>query len=100
MAKLKVMIGFTRYKDAELNQKANHILQCMTGNPHFVTTTPKLADIETAINNYGDALGKVIDGTKQDTVLKNQARNTLEILLAQLGLYVQLNNNDDPAIIL
>lgn len=100
MATQKVIIGFSRYKDAALNQKANHILGCMTGNAHFPTPTPKLADVETANANYGNALAKAVDGTKQDTVLKNQARAALETVLAQLGLYVQLNSNNDPAIML
>ncbi|OIR13263.1 hypothetical protein GALL_56480 [mine drainage metagenome] len=100
MATPRVKVSFSTYTDSGFYQKSEHILQSMTGNPNFATPTPTLADVQTAITKYSDALGKVIDGTKQDTVLKNQARKELEALLHDLGLYVQLNGKNDEAIIL
>jgi hypothetical protein len=100
MATNRVRISFKNYKDAELEQKAQHIVQSLTGNSNFSTPNPSLADVQTAINKYGDALSKAVDGSKQDTAVKNQARADLESLLHDLGLYVQLTGKDDPSIIL
>ena len=82
MSSLRVKVSFKSYKDAELVQKTDHILQSMTGNANFTTPAPTLAVVQTANDKYSTALGKVVDGTKQDTILKNQARADLEDLLA------------------
>ena len=100
MITTKVVTSFQRYKDTDLNQKAQHIVDSLTGNAHFPTPIPTLADVQTSITAYAAALAKAIDGSKQDTVLKNQARDMVETLLGKLALYVQLNSNDDPAIML
>ena len=96
----KVTTNFGKYKDTDLNQKAQHIVDSLTGNAHFPTPAPALTVLQTAITDYANALAKAVDGSKEDTVLKNQARDGLEKLLVKLALYVQLNSNDDPAIIL
>lgn len=100
MTTTKVITSFQRYKDTDLNQKAQHIVDSLTGNAQFPTPIPSLTDLQTAITAYATALAKAVDGSKQDTVIKNQARDTVETLLSKLALYVQLNGNDDPAIIL
>ena len=100
MSTTKVLIGFSNYKDTDLDQKAQHILQCMTGNVNFPSPLPTLADLQTVITAYSNALGKAVDGTRQDTALKNQARAALEDLLRNLGMYVQMNSHNDPAIML
>ena len=94
----RVRVSFKSYKDAELFQKTEHILQNMTGNANFATPSPTLIAVKAANDKYSLALGKVVDGTKQDTILKNQARADLEALLHDLGMYVQLNSNGDDAI--
>ncbi len=96
----KVVTRFARYKDADLEQKAQHILTSLTGNAHFPTPTPALTELQAAITAYSTALEKAMDGTKQDTAVKNQARDVLETVISKLALYVQLNGNDDVAIIL
>ena len=100
MSTIRVKVSFTTYTDAGLYQKSEHILQCMTGNPNFASPTPALTALQAAITKYSDALGKVVDGTRTDTALKNQARAELEAILHDLGLYVQLNGKNDEAIIL
>ncbi len=100
MLTLKVKIGFKIYTDSGFYQKSEHIEQCMTGNPNFLTPTPTLLVLQAANVKYSGALAKAIDGTKQDTALKNQARAELEAILHDLGLYVQLNGKNDEAIIL
>ena len=98
MTNQRVKIGFKAFKDAELLQKTEHILQSMTGNANFATPSPTLIIVKAAYDKYSLALGKVVDGTKQDTILKNQARADLEDLLQSLGLYVQVTSNGDEAI--
>ena len=100
MGTLRVRISFRNYKDTDLEQKAQHVMQCMTGNANFINPTPTLAEVQACIDKYAIALGNVVDGSKQDTAIKNQARVSLESLLHNLGLYVQLNSKDDEAIML
>ena len=100
MSTVRVKINFKSFTDSGFYQKSQHIIQCMTGNPNFVNPSPTIADITAKAAKYGDALAKVIDGTKQDTAIKNQVRAELEIMLHDLGLYVQLNGKNDEAIIL
>ncbi len=100
MSSLRIRVSFKNYKDTDLEQKAQHIMQCMTGNANFTNPTPTLAEVQTCIDKYAIALGNVVDGSKQDTVIKNQTRVSLESLLHNLGLFVQLNSKDDEAIML
>ena len=100
MSKIRVRISFRDYKDAELEQKAQHIVQSLTGNAAFPNPTPALADVQTAISKYAAALANAIDGSKQDTAIKKQSRDDLEGLLHDLALYVQLTGKDDAAVIL
>ena len=100
MTNQRVKIGFKTYKDAELFQKTEHILQSMTGNANFATPSPTLIAVKIANDKYSLALGKVVDGTKQDTFLKNQARADLEDLLQNLGMYVQINSTGDETMML
>ncbi len=100
MSTPRVKISFRSFKDAELVQKTEHILQSMTGNADFASPIPSLVAVKAAKDKYSIALGKALDGTKQDTSLKNQARADLEGLLHDLAMYVQLNGKGDEAIII
>lgn len=102
MGNFKVSINFSSnvYSDSELANKANFILEKMTGNAYFETPAPPLSELRTANDNYVASLAKMESGSKEDTVVKNNNRVTLENVLKVLAAYVQTTSNGDEAIIL
>lgn len=98
MKKIKVVTSFSRFPQTKLLQKAQMILQCMTGNANFPTPTPDLTSLGTAIGDFSQALANPI--SKANTALKNQLRAVLIALLNQLALYVQMNCNNDETVAL
>ena len=100
MASPKILTSFSRYRDAELDQKANFIIDSMTDNAHFPAPLPSIADITTANNEYIAARSAAETGDKEAIAFKNQKREALEYLLHKLGLYVEATANDDEAVLL
>lgn len=89
MRKRKIIIDFSKVRDNDLNEKSDHILKSMDGNPNFTTPKPELNKVREAAKNYSEALANAQDGSKEDTAIKNQKREELEDLLSALGRYVQ-----------
>ncbi|MDR3653580.1 MAG: hypothetical protein P4L34_11515 [Paludibacter sp.] len=102
MGNSKVSKDFStgKYTDAGLSSKTNFIVGEMTDNAAFATPIPLLKDVTDANNEYIVALGKVEYGSKADTVIKNNLRAALTVLLKQLADYVQTTSNGDEARIL
>ncbi len=84
----KISTGFGSYSDANLEQKAQYILDQMTGNGTFPAPAPSLEDLSSAITAYSNALVAAAGLDRTQVALKNEARQTLEVLLAKLGMYV------------
>lgn len=95
----KLKISFSRFSDAALEIKARQIQQDMTGNPAFTSPIPTLADLGIAIDAYSVALVNAADLGRINVAEKNQRRETLELLLAQLGMYVMYIANGDTFIL-
>jgi len=100
MATPKILTSFSRYRDAELDQKANFIIDSMTDNTHFPEPVPAIDDVRTANQEYIAARSAAETGDKEAIAFKNQKREALEYLLHKLGLYVEATANDDEAILL
>lgn len=96
----KVLINFSRYKDGDLLTKAHHIVTSITGNSHYPTPLPTLADVKASVEAYERALANAANGGRTLTTIKRQARSTLETLLCTLALYVQLEGDGDIPVIL
>lgn len=93
----KIRTGFSGYKDADLSVKAAVIIASLTGNPNFANPVPPLADVQAALTAFDTALTNMGTGNKDATVIKNRCRATLEALLTDLGLFVQLHSKGDEA---
>ena len=100
IAKVSVDFSSNKFSDLELSQKAMHVGKEMRNNPNFITPTPELPVLETAMGDYEMALTNAEDGRKEDTVIKNDRRKILENILKPLAEYVQLTSGGDEAIIL
>jgi hypothetical protein len=95
----KVSISFSNYTDANLENKAEHILASMTGNPAFADPIPTLAQLQDAVTAYSNALVAAAGLGKNAVAEKNKSRKNLEALLKQLGMYVMYVANGDIAIL-
>lgn len=102
MNSTKISINFSsgKYTDSELNVKANHIIEKMTGNAAFPTPEPTLEAVQEASDTYYNALDNVHDGSKEDTARKNHLRLTLEGLLRDLAAYVLRVSQGNDVLIL
>jgi hypothetical protein len=84
----KITTSFSGYSDANLEQKAAYILEKMTGNDFFPAPVPTMEDFGASISAYNAALTAAAGLDRVKVALKNEARLSLEILLAKLGMYV------------
>ena len=102
MSDAKVLINFSSsvYTDLEVGNKSDDIIEMMTNNPNFPIPLMELDALMAANTTYQASLINLKNGTKEDTVIKNQNRRVLEKALKNLGLYVQIKSNGDEAIIL
>ena len=98
----KVLSDFSpnKYSDAKLEFKVYHILDQMTNHPGFPDPSPSLSTITTANNKYSAALTQQKKGGRVYTVIKNQCRKQLQLLLKQLADYVQTKSGGDATLIL
>jgi hypothetical protein len=101
MGTTNVSIDFSsgKYTDMEFTVKAKGIIEKMTGNLLFPDPIPILDVVRTAFENFFNSLDDVGDGSKHDTIVKNNYRKALENLLKQLGSYVQWTSMGDPEMI-
>ena len=102
MSDAKVLINFSSsvYTDLEVGNKSDDIIEMMTNNPNFPIPLMELDALMAANTTYQASLINLKNGTKEDTVIKNQNRRVLEKALKNLGLYVQIKSNGNEAIIL
>src|ERR1035437_6568021 len=102
MGNSRVIVDFstTKYTDARLRTKANHIIDKMYGNPHFVDLQPLLITLREATTTYIAALAKTQSSSKENTALKNQARAALIVVLKQIAARVQTISDGDRTLIL
>ncbi|WP_266364895.1 fibronectin type III domain-containing protein [Tellurirhabdus rosea] len=95
MTAVKITTGFSTYRDKELDQKAQYVLASLTNNSNFPNPTPTLADLQTAVTDYQQALVKAAGGARQDTLEKNLKRESLIRMLDKLAAYVQFMGKDN-----
>jgi hypothetical protein len=102
MTKTKVLTSFSngKFTDLEISDKGDFIVYKMTGNEYFPNPEPTLIKVSSVIADYKNAYTKAQDGTKADTVAKNNLRIALEAILKDLGDYVQRTSNGDEVMIL
>ncbi len=84
----KISTSFSAYSDANLEQKAEYILEQMTGNLVFDKPAPTLVEVGSTLTAYSGALVEATGLDRTKVAIKNQARTNLEVMLAKLGMYV------------
>jgi hypothetical protein len=92
-------LGFKDLKPGDKVNKAKHIIKAMTGNPHFPSPIPSLADVDIAADALDNAQ-IALDGSKLKTVQRNAAEAILDSLMSSLQGYVDAASRQDKAKIL
>jgi hypothetical protein len=102
MSEVKVLLNFGRskYTDSALSSKTWHVIEKMTNNANFPDPLPSLEELENKVSAFDKALGKVQNGTKEDTYFKNELRVEFEKMMKNEGMYVQVASNGNVGIML
>jgi hypothetical protein len=96
----KVAISFLgRARDPDLIAASGRILAALTGNTHYATPQPTLAEVDAAQQAFVAAV-RAIDGRPVTRVTRDKARAVLVQLLRTLALYVQQASTGDREILL
>ena len=100
MRKPKLIVDSSNDSDSLMVTHSQGIVTKMTGNAHFPTPVPSLADVTTAITDLETSITGATSGDHAAVQLKEQKRKTLDDLLHQLALYVETESAGDPAVML
>jgi hypothetical protein len=98
--KSKVSLKLRSLSGAELLKLLRSVIEKMTNNPNFPTPIPSLTSMEAEIDEYEKSLSLASQGGKDQTANFNERRRKVELLLTQLGHYVEDTAQGSDAIIL
>jgi hypothetical protein len=93
----KLILSYSKLSDAQLNLKAQTVLDALSNNAYFPTTTPSIAQFASNVTAFNLALNKAATGDRQQIALKNQTRLTLISDMRQMALDVSSQANGDRA---
>jgi hypothetical protein len=96
----KVSLGFAKLSDTELDNFAQSVIDALTGNATYPSPPVTLANRQAATDDFTTKLAAAQSGGPADTAAKNNSRQTLVGMLRQLAAYVQINCNNDMALLL
>lgn len=82
----KINLNFKAYTDGALLILAQAIVLALSGNIFFPVLSPSLANLQTAINNYSDALAAAAQGGRNNVVVKNARKADLIKVLTSMAL--------------
>lgn len=100
MSKTKITTSFGKYSDANLEQKAELILDSLENNAFFTTPVPPLADLQSAVTAFDLSIIKAKEGGKIEQLQRENKRNELIAVLNKLALYVQLEGDGNNVALL
>ena len=97
---VKSSLAFARLSDSELDNFAHAVFAAMTANAAFPSPPVTLANLQTATSDFTAKVAAAQNGGPMDTAAKNNSRQALLGILRQLAMYVQMNCNNDQAVLL
>ena len=98
MSFLRPINGFDRVSDAKLSQTAGFIITKITGNSNFPTPSPSLATLQTALDEFDDAVDAALTRDTDAINIKNEKKEALIELLHLLTYYVLYTSQGNRAI--
>lgn len=91
----KISTGFSKYSDSAFEAKATDINAAMKGNVNFPNPNPDMSVVQAALDKYSADRVAASTGNHAAVVAKNSSRKALEILLAQLGVWIMSEAKGD-----
>lgn len=85
--------SFSRYNLPALFEKGFHIYNQMLDNPNFETSTPTVAELKTALDNYQTALENAIDSSQHTRIVRENRKLELIDCLNRLARYLEYAAN-------
>ncbi len=95
-----VMADSLTLPDTELDNFSVTVINGLTGNAAYPTPPVTLANLQTARDDFTAKIAAAKVGGPPDTALKNNSRGSLLGMLRKDAAYVQINCNDDMAVLL
>ncbi len=96
----KVKLGLQEKSVPEKTQFGTTVHTNMTGNPNFPTPVPTLAGLLAATNDLAAALADAVSkrqASQQATTVQNQKEAAFDLVMTQLGNYVETTSGGDGA---
>lgn len=100
MAQLRVLLGFSKATDGDLEAAVGAVIKGMTDNPAFPNPPVTMAALTAARDEFLTALSGQVTGGTLATAEKKNKRAALIQLLRQLAAYVQATSDNDLATLL
>src|SRR6266446_8120173 len=85
---------------APVDNFAQGVIDGMTGNAAYPAPPVTIANLQAAKNDFTAKIAAAQSGGPPDTAAKNNSRQTLLGILRQEAGYVQINCNNDMAVLL
>jgi hypothetical protein len=96
MKKPSVIKSYNKLSDANLNTRAETIVNALTDNINFPTTTPPFAEFSAASTLYNTRLNAAVSSrSRLDIILKNDARESLLNIMFLLGINIESLSGQD-----
>ncbi len=100
MAQIRTSRAYARWPDLDVSAFAGEVVAALTGNTNFPTPPVTPADLTTLKAAFDDAIVTAASGGPLQTALKDAARAALIAGLNKEASYVDINCNEDMAILL
>jgi len=97
MNKIELIISYSTLKDNDVIPFTENVLQSLDGNTLFTITKERLDLVRAGLTGYQLKLAKSKDGSKLDTMQKNESKVALTSLLDDLALDLCVQANGDRA---
>jgi hypothetical protein len=95
MAQPKVIIDYTDVLEGELDNQGQAIFNSLVNNPYFTWANNEIGQLQNLVTAYGVAYEASRNGTKANTVAKDDARKARLAHLRLMALQVNLQANGD-----
>ena len=95
--KIKAKLAFHNVSDADAQQQFLAVLKGMKNNPAYPIPPVDMVTYEKGVDSFGTLLTDAQDGGKKAISAKDKQRVAVIKMYVDLGHYVEVACNDDPA---
>jgi hypothetical protein len=96
--KIRPVENYSAMPDAEVIKRVTAVYTGLNGNSNFTNLPVVLTDFKAQIDTVTVLSGEAMDHSKKVITEKNKQMHGLIKMMRALGLYVELNCKDDPAV--